>query len=197
MYHIYVTEGLVLNKRAVGEANLVLQVFTREHGLLRIAVKSARLLRSKQRYGLEVATAARFSFVRGRYELKLTGVERANPMMMHSCTQARLVFGRVAKLLLRLVHGPEPMIPLFITMMTGMQLLYKIALENPTDHHMVCAVENVLVLRILAHLGYVSPHIAYIHFIEEEFDSQMVALAKDKHTSLVRIINDSIAQSGL
>ncbi len=196
MYHIYVTEGLVLSKRGVGEANVVLQVLTREHGLLRIAARSSRLLRSKQRYGLEVSTLARFSFVRGRNELRLTGVDRASRRVIGASTEARAAFGRIAKLLLRLVHGPEPMRALYDTVLTGLELLCR----EPTDGKIetyLSALEGVLVLRLMAHLGYVSPHLAYINFIEAELDDALIEEAASKRTLLVRTINDSLVQSGL
>src|SRR5579859_3735252 len=110
MYDIFATDGIVLGKRGVGEANTLVSVLTREFGLVRPTARSTRVERSKLRYGLEPLTRARFSLVKGKREWKLVGVEHINrdfmtPALSH---RARAALGRVSKLLLRLITGEEP-----------------------------------------------------------------------------------------
>ena len=107
MHRILVSEGIVLGKRTVGEANTLVSILTRDHGLVRAKATSTRAESSKLRYGLEALSLARFSFVQGRYEWKLTGVEAISRELLPPTLAARVAAGRIAKLLLRLVQGQE------------------------------------------------------------------------------------------
>ena len=62
----YRCEGLTLRKAAIGEADLVVTVFTAEHGKLRAVAKGARRSSSKMVGHLEPLTLVRLSLVRGR-----------------------------------------------------------------------------------------------------------------------------------
>src|SRR5690242_20457595 len=106
MHRIEVSEGVVLGKRPLGEAHTLVSVLTQERGLLRAKATSTRAESSKLRYGLEPLTHARFSFVQGRYEWKLTGVE-VEGKLLSPRSDARAAAGRISKLLLRLIRGEE------------------------------------------------------------------------------------------
>ena len=62
----YRCEGLTLRKAAIGEADLVVTVFTAEHGKLRAVAKGARRSSSKLVGHLEPLTHVRLSLARGR-----------------------------------------------------------------------------------------------------------------------------------
>ncbi len=62
----YRCEGLTLRKAAIGEADLVVTVFTAEHGKLRAVAKGARRSSSKLVGHLEPLTLVRLSLARGR-----------------------------------------------------------------------------------------------------------------------------------
>ena len=62
----YRCEGLTLRKAAIGEADLVVTVFTAEHGKLRGVAKGARRSSSKLVGHLEPLTMVRLSLARGR-----------------------------------------------------------------------------------------------------------------------------------
>ena len=76
MYKLFVSDGVVLGKRGVGEANTLVAILTQEMGLVKAVARSARKEQSKLRYALEPMTSATYSFIRGKYEWKLTGAER-------------------------------------------------------------------------------------------------------------------------
>ncbi|HVZ76226.1 MAG TPA: recombination protein O N-terminal domain-containing protein, partial [Candidatus Paceibacterota bacterium] len=61
MHALFVTEGIVLGKRGVGEANMFLAILTREQGLLKASARSARREQSKLRYALEPFTLATYT----------------------------------------------------------------------------------------------------------------------------------------
>jgi DNA repair protein RecO (recombination protein O) len=193
MHKIYVTEGVVLGKRGVGEANTLISILTQELGLVRASAKSARLERSKLRYGLETLTLARFSLVRGKHEWRLTGVEKSSRDCMPPTPARRAQAGRAVKLVLRLVQGEEPTAALYQSVVEGLASLAQAA--NDADAE---ALECVLVLRILSHLGYLPQRPELAPFIEESFFSlELAAAAARSRSLLVRTINESLGATGL
>src|SRR3989338_10897372 len=105
MYDKHITEGIVLGKRAVGEANTLVYILTRELGLVRAKATSSRREVSKLRYGLETLSRGRYTFVRGKNEWRLTGVDGVSRDLLGSTPAQRKRLGQVSKLLMRLVLG--------------------------------------------------------------------------------------------
>lgn len=193
MHRIFVTDGIVLGKRALGEAHSLVSVLTKEQGLLRAKATSTRSERSKLRFGIEPMTSARFSFVQGKYEWKLTGVERISRELVSLHMRNRVAAGRIAKLLLRLVRGEDEGRALFATVSEGLPLLS--VAENA---EMSASIECILVLRILSHLGYLPEVPALTPFVEGDFSSAELAIrAQTSRAFLIRMINESLAQTGL
>ncbi len=193
MHKIYITEGLVLGKRATGEASSLLTVLTVEFGLLKASAKSTRLERSKLRYGLEPLTRGRFSFVRGKHEWKLTGAETVSRECIPLSAPRRRRAGQVLKLLLRLLQGEEPTANLYRSVTEGLMSLAQAL--NDADAE---AIECVIVLRILSHLGYLPKRPELEPFISESFFSlELAAAAARSRSLLVRTINESLGATGL
>jgi DNA repair protein RecO len=193
MYELKVCEGIVLGKRGVGEANVLVPILTRELGLVRALARSARAENSKLRYGLGILTLARFSFVRGKQEWKLTGVESVSRVCVSPDIVRARQAGRVVKLLLRLIHGEEVSKELFESVKSGLQVLAR-ARETAEAE----SIESVLVLKILYHLGYL-PHTPELRsFIDADFFSMELAqkAARSKRL-LMRAINESLQATGL
>jgi DNA repair protein RecO len=192
MYQIHVTDGIVLQKRAVGEGSARVAILTRELGLVRARAQSARAEKSKLRYGLELLTRARFSLVKGKQEWRLTGVEGGTRLVSESL-HARAAAGRVSALLLRLVAGQEYEPHLFETVSEGLQTLMRTGEKEEAE-----AVEVVLVLRTLAHLGYL-PHTPELApFISTDFASlELSQAALRSKRLLIKAINESLQASGL
>ena len=191
MYSVFVTEGVVLRKRAVGEASVLVWVLTKELGLVRASGRSARAEASKLRYGLEPLTRARFSFVCGKHEWRLVGVEQVSRSLLCE-TFSRQRVGKIAKLLLRLIHGEEFNRELYDTAVEGFEML-----ARTQPHDAAESVEAVLVLRILSHLGYLPHTDALAPFIEGGYSLELGARALRSRALLVRTINESLAASGL
>lgn len=187
MYRLYVSEGVVLGKRLLGESNVLVTILTKDLGLVHAKAQSARKEESKLRYGLEALTQAKFSFVRGKHEWKLTGVEHVSHGFIAPEAARRQSTGRVARLLLRLIHGEEQNTALYTTVVEGLE-----ALTRGVD------VEAVLVLRILTHLGYLPQTPELEPFIKKDFFS--IELSQEVAASrafLIRSINDSLHATGL
>ena len=193
MHQIHSTEGVVLGKRGVGEANTLVFILTQKLGLIRAAARSTRVEKSKLRYGLEPLTIARFTFVRGKHEWRLIGVENVAHDAVGATLLRRQAAGRIARLITRLVQGEEPLPTLFSSIKEGLVFLANAASEEDAQ-----AIETVLVLRILAQLGYL-PHTPEIKpFISDQlFSIELAAAAALSRSFLIKTINESLQQSGL
>lgn len=191
MHEKHITEGLVLAKRGVGEANTVVMIFTQELGLVRARAQSARKEASKLRYGLEPLTTARYTFVRGKAEWRLTGVDEVSREFINTTLEQRKRLGQVSRLLLRLVLGAEHTPELYKTVRGGFATLAHTS-ENAD------AVECVLVLRILAHLGYLPELPSLAPFVEDDaYSPELASQALASRKLLIKLINDSLQATGL
>jgi DNA repair protein RecO len=193
MYEVRVCEGVVLRKYGVGEANTLVSILTPDLGLVRATARSARVEHSKLRYGLEPLTRARYSFVRGKNEWKLTGVEHVSRSCAPKNTAQAQQAGRVATLLMRLIPGEEVAPALFTSVVEGLE-----ALARAPDLRAAQSVESVLVLKILYHLGYL-PHTPELTgFIDADFFSlELAEEAARSRRLLMRAINESLSATGL
>lgn len=198
MHKIFITEGIVLGKRGVGEANSSVALLTAELGLIKATARSARYERSKLRYGLEPLTRGRFSLVRGKFEWKLTGVVEPQKLFLSGVAPiaSRQAMGRITRLMLRLIQGEEPIPRLYKTVSEGFEFL--VNAQNSSDAE---AIECVLVLRILAHLGYLPERPELAPFVtpatEELFSLELTAEAARSRTLLIQAINESLDATGL
>ena len=193
MHKIFVSEGIVLHKRGAGEANTTVSILTKNFGLLRATARSARFEKSKLRYGLEVFTHARFSFVRGKHEWKVIGVEKVSRDLFSSSASARAVAGRMTRLISRLVHGEEHGPALYASVREGFRF---IARSHNTEE--IEGAECVIVLQILSELGYIQKSPQLTPFIDYQLLSkELTAQALIVRPLLVRTINNSLAITGL
>ncbi len=193
MHEIIVTEGVVLNKRPVGEANTLVAILTRDLGLVRAKALSTRREGSKLRYGLEPLTVGRFSLVRGKQEWRLTGVEQVSRSLAacpHNGGRKRVA--QVASLLLRLMPGAEPTPLLFKTVIQGFEIF-----AQTSDQLSLDSIEVVLVLRILAHLGYLPETPALAPYVDGALTVELSAQALRDRSLLIKTINESLQATGL
>lgn len=193
MYKIFITDAIVLGKRFTGEATTTVALLTKEFGLLRASARSARVEKSKLRYGLQILTRARFSLVRGKSEWRLTGVEDVSREYTPVQTHKRVAYGRIAKLLLRLVAGEEHTPDLYTSVAEGFS--YLASAQSQADAE---AIECVLVLRILAHLGYLPQRQELLPFVANSlFSLELTAQAAKSRALLIKTINESLGATGL
>lgn len=192
MHDIHASEGIVLAKRGRGEANTSVVLLTEKFGVIRASARSARLERSKLRYGLETLTSGTFSLLRGKHEWKLTGAQHISHGYLGGSRPARTAAGRIARLLLRLIQGEEAVPSLYETTTAGLAYLAH------ADDARIEAVECLLVLRILSLLGYVERRAVLMPFLDNsEFSEAMIAKAHESKQTLIRAINQSLGETGL
>lgn len=201
MHEKYITEGIVLGKKGVGEANTLVFILTKELGLVRAKATSSRREASKLRYGLEVLSCGRYTFVRGRAEWRLTGVDEVSREFLASTPAQRKRLGQVSRLLMRLVLGAEHTPELYKTVYGGFEALAHLGGNADLSRQSEAAadsVECVLVLRILAHLGYLPQLPALAPFVEsDKFSPELALQAAASRKLLIKLINDSLQATGL
>lgn len=191
MHAKFITEGIVLGKRAAGEANTIAFVLTEELGLVRAKAISARREASKLRYGLEPFSLGRYSFVRGKSEWRLTGVDDVSRELINSSPAQRRRVGQVSRLLMRLILGAQYSPELYKTVRRGFE-----SLAHTTEN--ADSVECVLVLRVLAQLGYLPELPALTPFVESDaFTPELAAQALASRKVLIKLINESLQATGL
>jgi len=194
-HHLYVTEGFVLDSRNGGEANKLLYILTRDLGLVVGTAQGARHLKSKLRYHMQHYNFSRFSLVRGKEMWRITGAQETDTAF--SFTKNRDAFAlyvRVLYLLKRMLNGEESHPELFETLYTSFHFLD--GHTRTSDEYL--AFENILVLRILNHLGYVHGKDGLTVFIRDEsWSSELLSQAQSSKTDLVREINASLKATQL
>jgi len=193
MHDVISTRGIVLSKRTIGEANTLVSMLTEDLGVIRASARSARLERSKLRYGLETLTQGTFSLVRGKYEWKLTGTQELSHPFLHVSVAQRKTAGKVSRLLMRLIQGEEPVRELFEVVAQGLTHI-----SQETNEENLPYIEAVLVLRVIAQLGYVEEKQEFGVFLNTDtFSEELIEQAKKSRPMLIRAINQSLSETGL
>jgi len=193
MHKLFVSEGIVLGKRGLGEANTLVAILTRDLGLVKAVARSARREASKLRYSIEPLSRGTYSFIRGKHEWKLTGaVGVSQSFSIETSIEKRQAAGRIARLLLRLIHGEEYNQGLYATVAEGLSALSR------SDNVLTADIETVLVLRVISHLGYLPQTPQLRPFIEQDFFSMELSAEIQKSRELIlKAINESLSATGL
>lgn len=131
-------------------------LFTREVGLVYARAVSVRREQSKLRYNLQNFSRARISLVRGKQGWRIVGAEQGVNLYFTSRTRdARAALLHALKLLRRFVRGEEAHRTLYDTFVADLTTVCACDAEQSGR------AAQLLVLRMLALLGYVAPHAAY------------------------------------
>src|SRR3989344_6035021 len=104
----YRTQGIILRKQDIGEADRVFTVFTKDFGKLRLRAVSERKITSKLRGGLELFYLAEIEFVQGKTQKTITDAYAINQYasLKKNINCLRLMH-RLAEIIDDLVKGQE------------------------------------------------------------------------------------------
>ncbi len=156
-YHIYQTEGIILGKKDVGEADRIFSVLTKEFGRIDAVAQGIRRVESKLRYSLSTFSYVRFGLVASRSSWRIVDAEELNNWMNIRETPGKLAtIFRIAELINRMVKGQEPDIALWEEVKSAFLLLEQY--ESSQEERDLQIFELLTQLRILSHLGYVAEH---------------------------------------
>lgn len=196
-HHIYHTDSFIIGDTPLLRSSKLLQVFTRDFGLISARAQGIRETRSKLRFHLQDLSRLHISLVRGRAGWHVVGAcmkfnvykELKNePIKLQSAA-------RVFNLLHRLLRGEESNPELFNTVSLGIEYLAASDLSSAA----VSIFEAILVLRILHNLGYVadSPSIKIIIAPSAYWGDDLIARSTPHRRLLIRLINKALTESQL
>lgn len=189
-YPIYTTPGFVLASYKTGEADKLLQIFTRDLGVVFAKATGIRKLESKLRGHIQDYNVGLFSMVHGKSGWKLTNGDVYDSKNGNLSIRQKASLSRIASLLKRLYVGEEPNEKLFESVI------------NFFSHEMFLKEEKlgvfelVLGIHILGHLGYVGDDsiVSNIFAMGDEIDTELILKEKNK---IISEINKALAGSHL
>jgi len=121
---VYKEEGIVLQRREVGEADRILTVLTKSLGTLKVLAKGVKRPKSKKRGALEVFTHIKFSAV------KLNGIDLMTEVeALESFSSFRKDIKKIAlayffcEVVLKLTHPEEKNVQLFLLLLENLKKL--------------------------------------------------------------------------
>jgi len=105
----YRTQGIILRKQDMGEADRVFTVFTKDFGKLKLRAVSERKITSKLRGGLELFYLSEIEFIQGKTHKTITD---AFLLSSYPCLRSNLgrlrMMARFAEVADDLIEGQEP-----------------------------------------------------------------------------------------
>lgn len=193
MYAIHQTQALILDSMDTGEANKFYWLLTREHGLVNATAQGVRWTKSKLNPTLQDFHVARVEFVRGKEVWRITNASSENNFDFFSLTKkSQEIVARVCLLLKRLYVGEEANEKLFDDVVDGFEKL-----SRAFDAQTVDAIETIMVLKILYHLGYWEEHKEHYPLHTSPYSKEMIEKALRKKQDLRKRITQSLRESHL
>jgi hypothetical protein len=208
MYTIHTTPGFIISSRPYGEAGKMLQIFTRDLGLVLAAAPGIRFEKSKLRYHTKDYSFGTFSLVRGKefwrlvnaqeHEVRSTETEEIDSRIIskaHFFLLRTADFGlpvRLAVLLRRLLQGEESHPELFDCLEATMNMSREISVERLPE------LESLTALRILNLLGYIGDSEVIRPFVtSQSISEEILADLSQLRPKVNGIINASLQASHL
>lgn len=162
-YSTYTTEAVVCGSKDSLTSDRSYLLFTKDAGMLWASARSVREEKSKQRYALQDFSIIRVSLVKGKSGWRIGSVEAvANPFMEARQRSCRAGVSAVVKLLRRFLHGEIAHPELYVDTVMVLSCLASAEGEDVID------LQNQFTLRMLYTLGYIAPHAAYTHILEND-----------------------------
>jgi len=182
MRHKYVTSAIVLQRTPISEAASLVTLITSDLGLIRARAEGLRKPGAKLSSALQTLAACEVTLVRGKEGWRLSGALLEENWFSRFSRSERLRAGRIAGLILQLVHGEarDSLHAIFSEFLA--------ALPSRTEAEQD-TVECLAALRILAALGLDTGTIPAA--------VPMQPLSVDERRAIVTRINRGIAASGL
>lgn len=183
MRHKYETTALVLARTPLAESAALVTLLTEEFGIVRARAEGLRKPGAKLAHALQTLDRCSVTLVRGKEAWRLSGAVLEESWFRKLSRIERLRAGRVAGLLLRLVHGEANDPSLFILFTEFLEALPSLP-EEAQD-----AAEIMTALRVLAVLGLDQGMLPQ--------EGVYVPLSPEERRALVMRVNRGIGASGL
>lgn len=189
-HHIYHTRGLILGSVPIGESNKFYRIFTEDFGLVGATAQAVREQKSKLRYALRDFSWVNLDLVLGKDVWRITSA--ISQRYDGPGGEISPSFIRACALLSRLVHGEGRNDALFHEIRSFEEFL-----ANHDHLERQAAVDGLIALRILSHLGYIDTA-PYRQYLEAgAWNEDIVSRFDEIHHSMIPVINDALRASHL
>ncbi len=187
-YHIYQTEGIILGKRDVGEADRIFSILTKDFGRIDAISQGVRYIKSKLRYNLNNFSYSRIGLTMSGDLWRIVDTEELNgwPSIRSNSEKSAVAF-RICELINRMVRGQESDIRLWNEIKKAFIFLEK--MESPINVKNLRIFESLASLRLFSHLGYVADHKKWLNLSVEK--------AKNLEPLMASAIKTAIKESQL
>jgi len=152
MYTIHQNPGFIIDTMDTGEKNRFFWIFTQDFGLINASAQGVRSTTSKLNPFLQQYSFSVLEFVKGKDVWRITNAlafQEEQIVFTELSKLAQESLARIALLLRRLYVGEESHSQLFFELYEG---VYK--LTKTYDSETIQAVEILIMIKILYHLGY-------------------------------------------
>lgn len=181
----YGTPAIVLSRSSTAEASASLLLLTEEFGLARARAQGVRKPGAKLASAVQTLSECDVILVKGKDGWRISGANLVRNRSRELAPSMRARAGRVATLILRLVHGETNDPGLFVLFTTFLDVLPVLS-EEDAD-----AAETLMVLRMLGMLG-LADAVPY-----EEFSPEALKDVQEKRRDYILRVNKGIGASGL
>ncbi len=189
MRHKYPTGAIVLARSPIAEESALLTLLTRDVGLVRARAQGVRKPGAKLSSALQTFSESDVILVAGKEGWRVSGALLQESWSRELPYGARVRAGRIAALLLRLVHGETPDTAAYDMFRSFLSALATF----PEDTHE--SIECLAALRLLATLGLDAGDIPGEELSPFTVES-LASVAEERSTYIARV-NRGIAASGL
>jgi recombinational DNA repair protein (RecF pathway) len=198
MRHKYATPAIVLSRSPLSEASSLITLLTSDVGLVRARAQGVRKPGAKMASALQTLVECDVMLLRGKEGWRLAGALHTNDWFAKLSRPARLRAGRIASLLLRLVHGEtadasSTFYTIFLQYLMALSELSATATES--DEAAADAAECLVALRILHALGVDAGSIP--GELRGGYTAEILESVIENRPDFVLRINRGIAASGL
>lgn len=192
-HKIHTTEAIVVGSEPFAEANRWFLLFTPDLGLIRARAQGVRKAESKLKTQVLLFNCIAVSLVAGRDGWHLVGAESTQEILgvLKSPTKRELC-AKLSRLLVRLIAGEEPNEQLYRGIKNSLVYLS----ETKFTETEIYQYELILVLRVLANLGYVSQQKAFERLADFEAGWDLFS-ANLPETAMLEAINNALRHSHL
>ena len=193
MHHIYETDAYVLKTIPLGEADMLVTLFTETLGVVRATAQGVRYEKSKLRFAIQEHARVTVSLVRGKGMWRLTNAQADTQLAAVLPHDTLRVVAQIGRLLERLLPGEDADPLLFGVLDAGIRFL-----QTCNNAEMLRDTETVLVLRILHQLGYIGSDTSLnFYTVENRWDTDVIAKMNTERTDMLKMINQGIRESQL
>jgi len=193
MHHIYETDAYVLKTIPLGEADMLVTLFTETLGVVRATAQGIRYEKSKLRFAIQEHARVTVSLVRGKGMWRLTNAQADTLLAAVLPHDTLRVVAQIGRLLERLLPGEDADPTLFSVLDAGIHFL-----QTCENAETLRDTETVLVLRILHQLGYIGSDTSLnFYTVENRWDTDVIAKMNTERTDMLKMINQGIRESQL